>query len=141
MGYIYAVIAGAIMSLQGVLNTRLGEKIGVLETNAFVQGTAFILSLAVAFFFGKGDITSLFKTDWYYLTGGALGVVITITVMLAMKNTSPAIAVSVILVSQLLVAAGIDYLGLLETEKISFGLNKIIGLIVLIIGIIVFKIK
>ena len=141
MAYIYAIIAGAIMSLQGVINTRLGEKIGVLETNAFVQGTAFVLSLAVTFFFGKGDISSLFKTDWYYLTGGILGVAITVTVMLAMRNSSPAIAVSVILVSQLLVAAGIDFLGILGTDKTPFGLNKIIGFIILIIGIIVFKTK
>jgi len=141
LSYIYAIIAGAIMSLQGVINTRLGDKIGVLETNAFVQGTAFVLSLAVACIFGKGDFTSLFKTDWYYLTGGVLGVVITITVMLAMSNSSPAIAVSVILVSQLLVAAGIDYFGIIGTEKVPFGANKFIGLIIMIVGIIVFKFK
>ena len=141
MSYIYAIIAGAIMSLQGVLNTRLGEKIGVLETNAFVQGTAFVLSLAVAYIFGKGDISSLLKTDWYYLTGGALGVLITVTVMLAMSNSSPAIAVSVILVSQLLVAAGIDFFGIFGTDKAPFGLNKILGLIILTVGIVVFKIK
>ena len=129
------------MSLQGVLNTRLGEKTGVLEANAFVQGTAFILSVAIAFIFGKGNISALLKTDWIYWTGGLLGVAITVLVMLAMSNLSPAIAVSVILVSQLLIAAGIDYLGLLDTDKAPFGWNKFVGLGILIIGIIVFKLK
>ena len=141
MGYIYAIVAGAIMSLQRVLNTRLGEKTGILEANAFVQGTAFILSLIVAVIFGKGDISALFKTEWYYLTGGILGVAITVTVMLSMGKLSPALAVSIILVSQLLVAAGIDFFGILGTDKAPFGWNKIIGLVILIIGIIIFKIK
>ena len=61
--------------------------------------------------------------------------------MLAMRNSSPAIAVSVILVSQLLVAAGIDFFGILGTDKAPFGLNKILGLIILTVGIVVFKIK
>ena len=33
------------MSIQGVMNTRLGGHIGTLETNAFVQCTAAVLSL------------------------------------------------------------------------------------------------
>ena len=31
------------MSFQGVMNTRLGDKVGVLETNVFVQGTGLVL--------------------------------------------------------------------------------------------------
>ena len=47
-GFLFALIAGAAMSIQGVMNTRLGEKAGVLETNAFVQLTGFALALAIA---------------------------------------------------------------------------------------------
>lgn len=47
LGFLFAVIAGAAMSVQGVMNTRLQENIGLWEANAFVQGTAFVLSLAV----------------------------------------------------------------------------------------------
>lgn len=38
------------MSIQGVMNTRLGGHIGTLETNAFVQCTAAVLSLLVLLF-------------------------------------------------------------------------------------------
>lgn len=37
LGFLSAILAGAAMSVQGVMNTRLGEKVGTLETNAFVQ--------------------------------------------------------------------------------------------------------
>ena len=44
---ITAIISGIAMSVQGVFNTRLGEKIGVWETNVFVQGSALILTLSL----------------------------------------------------------------------------------------------
>ena len=33
------------MSIQGVMNTRLSDKVGLFTSNAYVQGTAFLLSL------------------------------------------------------------------------------------------------
>ena len=83
MGFLFAVIAGAAMSVQGVMNTRLSEKIGLYESNAWVQGTAFILSLLAVWILGKGDFAKLGQTPKYTLLGGALGLVITVTVMLA----------------------------------------------------------
>ena len=47
IGFLFAVIAGAAMSVQGVMNTRLQEHIGLWEANAYTQGTALILSLLV----------------------------------------------------------------------------------------------
>ncbi len=44
-GIIFSIIAGASMSIQGVMNTRLSDKIGIYESNAFVQGTAFYCRL------------------------------------------------------------------------------------------------
>ena len=61
LGFICALIAGAAMSIQGVMNTRLGDKVGVLETNALVQGVGFVLALLIAWFFGKGNIHTLSK--------------------------------------------------------------------------------
>ena len=45
MGILFSILAGAAMSVQGVLNTRLSEKAGLYEANVWVQGTAFALSL------------------------------------------------------------------------------------------------
>lgn len=139
-GFLMSIIAGAVMSIQGVFNTRLSEKTGLFESSVIVQGTAFIASLIIMLIFGKGNIKEAFSVNKIYLTGGILGVVITVTVMLAMGKLSPTMAVSVILVSQLLTAGIIDGFGLFGTEKIVFGIKKIIGLIAIIGGIILFKI-
>ncbi len=141
IGVIFSIIAGAAMSFQGVMNTRLGEKAGIYEANAFVQFIAFLLSVVLLLIMGKGDLKGIFQADRLYLLGGVLAIVITVSVMLGIGNLSPTIAISIILISQLTVAAVIDAFGILGSEKIVFGLKKFIGLGLMIAGVIMFKIK
>ncbi len=141
LGFIFSAIAGAAMSVQGVMNTRLSDKIGLFEANAFVQGTAFLLSLIAVWIVGKGDFRLIGQTDKLYLFGGVLGLVITITVMLGVGKLSPTVAISVILIAQLLVAALIDAFGLMGSEKIVFSWNKYVGLLLMLGGVLLFKMK
>lgn len=127
------------MSVQGVMNTRLGEGIGNMEANAFVQGTAFALALAVLLFYRQGSFSELASVNKLYWLGGVLGIVITLTVMLGIKSLGTTLAISVILISQLLVAALIDAFGLFGSEKIVFGWSKYLGLALMTGGMIVFK--
>lgn len=140
-GIITAIVSGAAMSLQGVINTRLSDKIGLLESNAFVQGTAFTLSLIAVLLFGKGNFALIKNAEPVYLFGGALGLVITLTVMVSIHNLNPTTAISVILISQLLVAALIDAFGILGSEKIAFTPMKIFGVLLMIAGVILIKWK
>ena len=75
-GIICAIISGISMSLQGVFNTRLGEKIGTWETNVIVQASGLILTLLISFFLRKGSYNEIKSVNKLYLLGGALGVVI-----------------------------------------------------------------
>jgi transporter family-2 protein len=140
-GVLFSIIAGMAMSVQGVMNTRLSEKIGLFESNAYVQGTAFLLSLAAVLIMGRNGYGALLQTNKVYLFGGVLGLVITITVMLGIKNLSPTVSISLILISQLLVAALIDAFGLFGCEKVPFRWNKYIGVGLMTAGVMLFKLK
>lgn len=139
MGFIFAIISGAAMSIQGVMNTRLGEKIGVYESNLYVQGTAFILSLIAVWVLGKGNIREITEVNKLYLFGGLLGLIITITVMKSVGALNPTVAISTILVSQLITAALIDAFGIMESEKIPFTWTNYLGIALMIGGVIIFK--
>ena len=139
MGILFSVIAGMAMSIQGVMNTRLGEGVGTMYANAFVQGTAFVLSLAALLFYRDGSFSALGQVNKLYWLGGVLGLVITVTVMLGIKALSPTVAISIILISQLLVAALIDAFGLMGSEKITFDWTKYAGLALMVCGVLVFK--
>ncbi|MBQ8588848.1 MAG: DMT family transporter [Firmicutes bacterium] len=142
LGIIAAIAAGAAMSFQGVMNTRLGDQIGLYESNAFVQGTAFVLAVAAMVLVGKGDIMQITAVDnKLYLFGGVLGLIITVTVMLAIGNLSPTYAISIILISQLIVAALIDAFGWLGSEQVPFLWNKYVGVGLMIIGVLLFQWK
>lgn len=140
-GIIFSIIAGMSMSIQGVMNTRLGEGIGNMEANAFVQGTAFLLALAVLIFYRQGSFTALGQVNKLYWLGGLFGLVITLTVMLGIKNLGPTVAISVILISQLTVAALIDAFGLMGSEKVAFTWSKYVGLALMTGGMLLFKWK
>ena len=134
-------LAGMAMSVQGVMISRLSEKIGLFESNAFVQCSAFLLSLVAVLIMGRNGYDALWQTDRVYLFGGVLGLVITVTVMLGIKDLSPTISISIILISQLLVAALIDALGLFGCEKVPFRWNKYAGVGLMLVGLMLFNLK
>lgn len=141
LSIICAIISGIAMSIQGVFNTRLGEKIGVWETTVLVQAIALLCSLIVVFFYGDGNFSNLKTANKLYLLGGVLGVVITFTVMKSVGSMGPTLGIGIILIAQLLSAAIIDAFGLFGSEKIKFSLNNFIGIAIMIIGIVIFKWK
>lgn len=141
LGIIFSIIAGIAMSLQGVFNTRLGEKIGTWETNVIVQATGLVISLVVFLIAGTGSLKNIKDANKLYLLGGALGVIIIFTVMSGIKSLGPTCAISIILVAQLTAAALIDAFGLFDSTKIVFGTTKIVGVVIMIVGILIFKWK
>lgn len=141
LGIVFCIAAGIAMSVQGVMNTRLGEGIGSMEANAFVQGTAFALALIALIFWRQGSFTALGSVNKLYWLGGVLGIVITLTVMLGIKSLGTTVAISVILISQLLVAALIDAFGLMGSEKLAFGWNKYAGIAVMCGGMLLFRLR
>ena len=141
IGFLFAVIAGSAMSIQGVMNTRLGDKIGLYESNVIVQGTAFLLSLLTLWFLGKGDFKEIGSVNKFYLLGGVFGIIITVTVMLAIGKLTPTVAISTILIAQLTVAALIDAFGIMGSEKIPLHWNNYLGFVLMVGGMLLFKIK
>lgn len=141
MAIIFAIISGISMTLQGIFNTKLGDKIGTWETNVIVQATGLILTLIISFFFGKGNYKEIRDVNKLYLLGGALGVVIIFTVMQSIGGMGATCGISIILIAQLLSAALIDYFGLFDTQKVAFGLKETLGVIFMVLGIVVFKWK
>ena len=73
------------------------------------------------------------------MLGGVLGLVITVTVMLGIGALSPTVAISVILISQLAVAALVDALGLMGAERVALDWQKGLGLALMVGGVLLFK--
>lgn len=140
-GVLISILSGISMSLQGVFNTRLGEKIGTWETNVFVQGTGFILTLIIMLIVGKGSFKNLKSVNKLYILGGALGVFITFSVMEGIAKLGPTYSIATILIAQLIAAGVIDAFGLFGSKQINFTFSKYLGIALMIAGVLVFKLK
>jgi transporter family-2 protein len=141
LAIITAIVSGALMSIQGVFNEGVTKQTSVWVSASFVQLTALLFCLAAWLFTGKeGVFSSLFKIDnKYMLLGGIIGALITYTVIKSMAGLGPAQAVMIIVTAQLLVAYLIELFGLFGVEKVNFQWQKLIGVIISIGGILLFK--
>ncbi|MGI6577357.1 MAG: DMT family transporter [Eubacteriales bacterium] len=140
VGILFALLAGLLMSVQGVFNTRVMDSSNMWATNSWVQLTAFVVSIGMWFFTGREDLLSVFNvSNKLYLFGGVIGAFITYTVIKSISGLGPAYATMLILLAQLVVSCLIEAIGLFGTEKVCLEWSKLIGVVLMIAGIIVFQ--
>jgi transporter family-2 protein len=140
VGIMFALLAGLLMSVQGVFNTRVMDSSNIWATNSWVHLTAFVTSISIWFFTGREDLLSVFNvSNKLYLLGGVIGAFITFTVIKSISDLKPTYATMLILLAQLVVSCIIEGFGVFGTEKMSFEWHKLIGVFLMIAGIVVFK--
>ena len=133
-GIIVALISGALMSVQGVFNTGVTKQTSTWLASAWVAFSGFVVAIAL------WAIFSLAQVDHkYMLLGGVIGAFITWTVITAMAGLGPAKAVLLIVISQLLIAYLIELFGWFGVEKADFQWTKLVGIVVSVVGFIIFQ--
>lgn len=141
-GFLIAILSGALMSIQGVFNTQVTKASGIWSASVFVQFTAFLVCLCAWFGMERTNIFKVFTVEpKYMLLGGAIGALITYTVIKSMEALGPAKAVLLIVISQLIVAYVVELLGIFQVERQPFEWRKAIGMGVAILGIALFQWK
>ncbi|MCI7226331.1 MAG: DMT family transporter [Lachnospiraceae bacterium] len=139
-GVMIALASGALMSIQGVFNTDVTKQTSLWVSAAFVQFTALLVCLAAWLLYDRTSFWSLWEIqDKYVLLGGAIGALITATVIRSMNALGPAKAAMLIVIAQLAVAWMIELLGVFGVEKQEFSMRKLLGLLIAVAGVITFE--
>ena len=142
IGFLIALLSGALMSVQGVFNTQVTKTTGMWVSNAWVQFSAFMLCLVVWMIAGRDSIASLAKVEpKYVLLGGVIGAGITWTVIKGMELLGPAKATLLIVIAQLIVSYVIELLGLFGVEKEPLEWRKGVGMVIALLGVAIFQWK
>ncbi len=142
IGFLIALLSGALMSIQGVFNTQVTKASSVWAASAFVQFSALVVCLVCWLFTDRSSLLAVTKVEpKYMLLGGCIGAFITYTVIKSMEMLGPAKSVMLIVVSQLAVAYVIELFGLFGVEKQPFEWRKAGGMLLAVVGIIIFKWK
>lgn len=140
-GIFFSILAGIVISVQGVLSSRLSEKAGFWLTNAWVHGTGFLAAFLIFLIVRDGQLGKLIAAPKLYLTGGLIGVVILFSVMKGISSLGAAYAVAITLTVQIIAAFLIDHYGWFGIDKVPFSWNKIAGIAILIAGVFIYKWK
>ena len=137
IGFLIALLSGALMSIQGVFNTQVTKTTGMWVGNGWVQFTAFAVCLAMWFFTGRDQVSQLMEVQpKYMLLAG-----ITWTVIKSIEALGPARSALLIVIAQLTVAYLIQLFGLFGMDREPFSWRKAGGLLLAVAGIAVFQWK
>ena len=134
-GFIVAIISGALMSLQGVLNTNVTKASSIWVAQFTALATCIIMWL----FNGRPDISGIFQVEnKISLLGGVIGAFITFTVVKSVSDLGVAKAEVTIVVAQVIVAYIIELMGLFGSKKADFSWLKLLALIIAMGGVFMF---
>lgn len=137
-----AFLSGALMSVQGIFNTEVTKQTSLWVSSAFVQLTALAVCLIAWIWTGGSSLSALWKVEpRYMLLGGVIGAFITVTVIKSMNALGPAKAEMMIVLSQIAVAYLLELFGMFGVEKQSLEWKKVLGLLVMGAGIVLFNRK
>lgn len=139
-GIFIALISGALMSLQGVFNTEVTKQSSMWVSASWVQFSALLTCLAIWAVSDRSSFSVLMKINpKYVLLGGVFGAFITYTVIQSMSALGPAKATMLIVIAQLTISWGVELLGMFGVEKAEFSIRKLLGLLIAVVGVIIFE--
>lgn len=140
IGFFIALLSGSLMSIQGVFNTQVTKTTGVWVSNGWVQLSAFAVCFAVWLFTGRDSVAVIAKVEpKYMLLGGVIGAFITWTVIKSIDALGPAKSALLIVIAQLAVSYLIELFGLFGMEREPFDWRKLGGLVLAVVGIVIFQ--
>ena len=139
IGLLFAILAGILVGLQNIFNTRVNDHAGTWSTTALVLGLGVLASMTLGVVFEGTELFVLKNMETWFWFSGLIGVGVVVCLVQGTRLLGPTFAISIVLTSQLGSALMWDSLGLFGLEKIPFTSQQLIGVLVIIGGVIVFK--
>ncbi|WP_438432649.1 DMT family transporter [Gorillibacterium sp. sgz500922] len=141
IGMLLAFMAGSLVSLQNIFNSKMNEHNGSWTTTAVVLGLGFAASTALGLLLNGNGFWTFGHLKLWYPFSGLFGIGVVVCLVRAMRLAGPTLAVSLVMTSQLTLALILDSVGAFGLERVPFQTNKLIGVLILIAGVAVFQIR
>ena len=136
-----ALALGAILPMQAAINSRLAKTAGSPVIAAFISfavGTfALMMFLIIAGQFKLGFISS--QSPWWIWTGGILGTFFVAGIVILLPRLGVVLSFSLVLAGQMFAAILFDQFGWMGIAVREISPGKIIGSVLLIIGVILIR--
>ena len=130
------IFAGALITVQSVLNSALGQRAGYLGAVLILTLVSIGVLLVLIFLLpDTADLRQLpGSSQWYLYLGGLLGVAILAAPIVLIPRIGTTATLTALVLGQLLVALLVDHFGLFAAPRIEVGLGRVIGVILVAVG-------
>lgn len=136
-GSLFAILAGAFITLQGVANTRISEDIGTWQAATITQLTGFIVALIILMFVRDGKWQKFKEVKPLYLIGGSFAAVVIYSNVVAIQKIGVTITIAALLIAQLSLTFLIDSNGWFGVVKQKMKLPQLLGIGTMIVGVMI----
>jgi transporter family-2 protein len=124
--------------MQAPINSRLGRSVGSVEaaTFSFLVGTTALVLILLIARGGIGGLAHVGRAPWWALVGGLLGAIYVSVALVAVRTLGASGLTAVVIGGQLAISVAIDRFGLLGVARQSVGVQRILGLVLLAVGVV-----
>lgn len=139
---LFVVVMGAGLSVQPLLNARVGAALGhpvYAAMFSVLVSTASMLVLALVLRLDPPDLRGLTALPTWMLTGGIIGAFVVLAALSATPRLGAAATVALFIGGQLAMSLVLDHYGLLGVPERPLDLNRMIGAVCLVAGVVLIR--
>ena len=130
------VLAGALITVQSVLNSSLGTRAGVMGSVLVLTLVSIAVLIVLILVFPNtanfGALPGL--SQWYLYLGGVLGIIILASPIFLIPKIGAAGTLTAIVVGQLTIAVVVDHFGILAVPRVEASLLRVAGIALVALG-------
>jgi len=133
------VLAGAAMPLEAALNAKVGQTTQSPAFAALVSfgvGAVACLLLTLSGAMGRPQFGQAHALPWWAWTGGALGAMIVVVSLVAVRQVGAAVLITATVLGQVVLALSIDAGGWLGVSRVPLNGWRILGGILVCAGVV-----
>lgn len=135
---VLAAVAGGFVGMQAPVNARLGKQVGSVQaaTFSFLVGTLALLVVAALSSGGLGALGQAGRAPWWAWVGGLFGAFYVTVALLTVRTLGASGLTAIVVAGQLAIAVLVDRFGLLGLARQHIAAPRIVGLLLLLVGVV-----
>ena len=126
---------GVAVGLQSPMASMITQRLGIFESVFIVHVGGALIALIPLLFYGGGKLGEWRSVPWYTLAAGVFGLVVIAAISYMIPRVGVAASIITVVTGQLLVGVILDHYGLLEATARPLDVTRVIGLVVMLVGV------
>lgn len=139
---LFAVVIGASLTVQAALNSELGRAVGSSIYGALLSFVVGIAGLFVYLVFSRVEWSNwrqALELPWYYWLGGLLGALYVTGIIVLAPRLGTALTFGLTIAGQMILGVIMDHYGWLNLPENPISWWRVIGVLLIIVGVVLIR--